>query len=862
MSKGVNHHRTSVRRLFQGNRALSLGAGALFLASAAGWAWRKFSSELEIAPGWPGKTPHWTSSAKQGVGTACGPGSNLWFTLNHGIVTEVFFPRVDQPAVAQMGLVVTASDGFYSEEKNDAEHSIEYARDGVPLYRLRNTCLAGRYRTEKQIFSHPRFPVLLQKTRFVPLSGSLADYRLHVLVNPHLGNHGWLNQAWLGDYKGEAMLFAEEDGHMLALASSAGWKKRSVGFTSVSDGRQQLRRHGRLTQTYRRAPPGDVSLVGEIDLSQGGEFVLALAFGAAPQEAGLRARQSLLADFDALREDYVAPWRNWQAGLNYSDLAPSASRDLSRVSAMVLCAHEDKSVPGAFVASLTVPWGQARKTNDVFGPVGYHVVWPRDLYMTAGGLLAVGDRRAARRALEYCQATQQNNGGWPQNQAVNGQAVWTGKQLGETSMPVLLFDLINRAGLLTDEDRRRFWPMLRAAAAHIVKSGPWAEQDRWENARGFTPFTLSNMIAALVVTAEQADKQGATMMGAFFRETADSWHDSIDYWTYVHDTPLAREVGVPGYYLRVAPPDRHGEPVKYSGHSDELWYRPERDQDLPPWQIVSVDALAYVRFGLRAPDDPRILDTIKVIDAVLKTDTPYGPCWHRYNHDGYGEKEDGSPFDGRRGIGRLWPLLTGERAHYELLAGRPDEARRLMAAMERFANEGKMMPEQVWDTDDIASRELYFGRPAGSAMPLAWAHAEYIKLRRSLAEGRVYDLPPQTTQRYLIEGIESRLVIWRPNHRRKVIPPGKTLRVMLDAPATILVECDGSSGKRRIETSDAEIGVFYADLPTENLGDGEAVRFCIHEKTNKRLLPAPWQVTRCTAVSAETGPEAMGAKAR
>ncbi|HET6882653.1 MAG TPA: glycoside hydrolase family 15 protein [Pirellulales bacterium] len=850
--KPIHTVRSPISRCTPSKNVWLLGAGALFAASATAWAWRKLSAELEIAPGWPGRTPHWTSSAKQGVGTSCDTHSNLWFTLYHGIVTEVFFPRVDQPAVAQVGLVVTGADGFYSEEKNDTTHQFEYVHEGVPLYRLTNTCRKGRYRIVKEIFSHPDFPVLLQQVRFVPLVGETDDYRLFVLVNPHLGNHGWLNQAWVGEYKGEPMLFAEEDGHLLALASSVPWMARSAGFTGVSDGRRQLRRYGRLKQTYRRAPPGDVSLAAEIDHARNGEFVLALGFGAAPHEAGLRARQALLANPDTLKQKYIGQWLDWQADLEQSSLCPSPCRDLFRASTMVLRTHESKSVPGALVASLSIPWGEARKTNDVFGPVGYHVVWPRDLYMAAGGLLAVGDGCAARRALEYCQATQQADGGWPQNQAVNGQAMWSGKQLGETSMPVLLFDLVNRAGLLTHSDRGRFWPMLRDAATHLVKSGPSAEQDRWENACGFTPFTLSNMIAALIVAAEQADEQGETEIADFFRDTADSWHDSIDYWTYVRDTPLARKVGVPGYYLRVAPPDREGEPIKYAG-SSQLQFRPSRDQVRPPAEIISVDALAFVRFGLRSPDDPRILDTIKVIDAELKTDTPYGPCWHRYNHDGYGENEDGSPFNGRRGIGRLWPFLTGERAHYELLAGRPEEARRLLAAMERFANDGGMMPEQIWDTHDIPSRGLYFGRPTGAAMPLAWAHAEYLKLRRSLAEGRVYDLPPQTWQRYVVEGVESPLVLWRPNHRRSDLPPGKTLRIMVEEPATVLFHCGKSARNRRTQTTDTGLGIHYADLPTADMRPGQAIHFCFDRAQAKWLNAARWYVARCGEARVESG---------
>ena len=184
--------------------------------------------------------------------------------------------------------------------------------------------------------------------------------------------------------------------------------------------------------------------------------------------------------------------------------------------------------------------------------------------------------------------------------------------------------------------------------------------------------------------------------------------------------------------------------------------------------------------AVRAPraDDPRIVDTVKVIDATLKVETPQGPCWHRYNGDGYGEHEDGSPFDSKdRGIGRAWPLLTGERAHYELEAGRRDEAIRLLHAMENFAGDGGMIPEQVWDTDGIPERGLFQGRPSGSAMPLVWAHAEYVKLRRSLAEGKTFDRPPQTYRRYVEQKTGSDGFIWRFKHQWRAISQGKRLRV-------------------------------------------------------------------------------------
>jgi glucoamylase len=242
---------------------------------------------------------------------------------------------------------------------------------------------------------------------------------------------------------------------------------------------------------------------------------------------------------------------------------------------------------------------------------------------------------------------------------------------------------------------------------------------------------------------------------------------------------------------------------------------------------VSPDALALVRFGVRTADDARIRDTVKVIDALLKVETPSGPAWHRYNDDGYGEHEDGAPFDGM-GIGRGWPLLTGERAHYELAAGGVDNAKRLLAALASFANESGLIPEQVWDAPDIPERGLHFGRPSGSAMPLVWAHAEYLKLRRSLRDGRLFDLPPQTVRRYLTEKTVSPRMVWRYNHKIRSMPPGKILRIELMAPAVIHWSADDWNTVQDVKAHDTGLGIHFADLATKDLPEGKQVKFTFY----------------------------------
>jgi glucoamylase len=781
-------------------------------------------TEFSDAPGWPGSEPRWTSSAKSGVGASLSPTSRVWFTLSHGIFNEIYYPRLDLACTRDMGLIVTDGRDYFSEEKRHAASSISYLSEGVPAYRLVNTCKQGRYRIEKEIVADPKRDAVLQQTRFTPLRDDLKDHLLHVLLSPHLGNRGSGNTAWVGDYKGMPMLFAQREDLTLALACSAPWVNRSAGFVGISDGWHDLMEHKRMTQTYRRAENGNVTLTAEIDIvSCAGAFLLALGFGRNAAEAGNRARASLLDGFDAVRNDYLREWTAWQQTLTISGGTTTDGSNLCRISTAVLRTHEANNFPGGTIASLAIPWGFAKGDEDLGG---YHLVWPRDLAEAAGGLLAAGAMEDMHRVLCYLQTTQEDDGHWPQNMWLDGTPYWPGIQMDETAFPILLVDLARREHALSDRDVERFRPMVMNAAAFIVRNGPVTQQDRWEEDPGFSPFTLAVEIAALLAAADIAELNKEIDTAAFLRETADAWNSGIERWSYVQGTDLAKKVRVDGYYVRIAPPEISDASSPSEGFV-AIKNRPAGQSSEPASVIVSPDALALVRFGLRAPEDPRIVDTVRVIDALLRVETPFGPAWHRYNDDGYGEHEDGSPFDGT-GTGRLWPLLTGERAHYELAAGNSGEAERLMKVMAAFTNEGGMIPEQIWDSRDIPERELSFGRPSGSAMPLVWAHAEYIKLTRSLRDGRVFDTPPQTVERYIKNRTESPFAIWRFNHKCRTMPAGRILRIELLARAVVHWSPDGWRKVMDTETKDTGLGLHYVDLPALEISEGGSVVFTFH----------------------------------
>jgi glucoamylase len=539
------------------------------------------------------------------------------------------------------------------------------------------------------------------------------------------------------------MLFAERDGLVLALASSQKWLKRSVGYVGVSDGYRDLEANKKLTREYQLAENGNVAMTGEIELeADGNPFLLAVGFGYDVDEAGHHAWASIMDGFYYAKKRYTEEWLRWQNSLTPQKESQNDFGKLSRISAAVLRIHESKSFVGGTIASMSIPWGSSKGDDDIGG---YHLVWPRDLVQIAGGFLSMHSADDAFRAINYLMVTQEADGHWSQNMWLSGKPNALGVQIDQIALPILLVNLCRANGALDPHMIHSYWQIVKKGIAYIVKHGPATSQDRWEEEKGISVFTLATEIAALLAAADFAEKNNEPGVAAYCRETADYWNANIERWTYVSGTPLAKKTGVEGYYIRINPTNLAA--LDLNGKSMRIKNHPEHKSQVAIDELVSVDALALVRFGLRAPNDQRILNTVKVIDAQLKVDTPQGPCWHRYNNDGYGEHEDGSPYNGT-GIGRAWPLLTGERAHYEIAAGNFDKAESLLKTMEAFANNG-LFPEQIWDTMDIPKEELFLGKQTGSALPLVWAHAEYIKLCWSLKHKTVFDMPLHTRERYI-----------------------------------------------------------------------------------------------------------------
>jgi glucoamylase len=738
-----------------------------------------------LAPGAPGKDAQWASAGKQGVGTSANLESKVWFTLQGGALTEVYYPDVTVANVHLLQFVVVNSKtGKVETERDDAKQKVEVLNIGrtknvspvsnIGIYKSFSSPGSlsfvqtnwsksddwdkNGWSIEKTYVTDPKNNSVMISVRFQTRT---PDNQLYIYYDPSLANSGMHDTGW-----SEANAFLSIDGDKASALACRYCKfsEMTSGFLGTSDGLEQLKKNGKIGNPYTRAENGNVVQVAKLTpafsrlpKSSGFNFEISLGFGKTSDEALQAAQNSLLKGFPKTAQEYQESWIDYIKTLRKVDAKYQAQFNMA---AMILKAHEDKTNRGANIASLTVPWGGGANANEN-NVGGYHLVWSRDLYQVATAFMALGDKAAAERALDFLFRVQQKpDGSFPQNSWLDGKPFWGSLQLDEVAYPLILAYQLGRF------DKATYANHVKKAADFIVKTGPRTPQERWEEEGGFSPSTIAAEIAGLVCAAEIARRNGDEASATIYLATADDWARNVEAWT-------ATTTGLYGdgvYYLRIT---QNGAPDK--GEKIELnngaGFFDERE-------IVDAGFLELVRLGIKSPDDPLIEKSVKVIDRIIKVNTPNGDAFYRYNHDGYGEMDDGRRWnwDGKyTGKGRLWALLSGERGQYELAlcgvqkfivdgTGCSDFVKyQRLEAMLKFANEGLMIPEQIWDkpqvpqADSQFSPNLKFGEGTGSATPLAWSMAQFIRLAVNLQEGRNLDTPDVVYNRYVKNAVPAQV---------------------------------------------------------------------------------------------------------
>jgi glucoamylase len=706
----------------------------------------------QIAPGFPGATLGWAPANKDGFGTAKKWDSKVWFTLAHGELTEVFYPDLGTPAVRDLQFIVTDGETFVEKEHvtekgfgEAIENRIPYDIDDATQHRVEmpdprsltfqqiNTAKSGKYRITKTYVTDPERSTLLINVLFESLTEKPLG--LYALYDPALTNNGNDDSGLSRD----GVLWAFDDKAASAVMAKPAFEKVSSGYLGTSDGWTDLSQDKAMDWNYVYAPAGNVVQLAKtpLDGKSARNMTVAIGFGRGTAEATKTAFESLKAGFDDIAEDYADTWHNYLERLKTpSSVASETLRKVYDVSLMVLAAGEDKLHGGAFIAAPNMPWLWGRPPPWTTESDAYHLVWPRDLYQIATAMDAAGDRDAARRAVDFMFKVQQRpDGSFTQNTSVDGTVKWDNIQLDEVAFPILLAYQIGHHDAFLYRDH------IKKAADYIVANGPRSRQERWENQDGYSPATIAAEIAGLIGAAEIAKQYQDSQSAALYEATADRFANDVNSLTLADRGPLSDKP----YYLRIT---KNGNPSaeEFYGIGDGGPSR--RDQRLE----VDMSFLELVRLGIKDALDPNILNSIEVGDRALMATTPSGNFWHRFPSCGYGETAQGGPWfiapqDSAETLGRVWPLLTGERGEYALLAGQPADS--YLASMANTVNDGLMMPEQVWDQRPPAGQPgVVAGKGTYSATPLLWSHAQFVRLALSIDAQRPVELPNIVACRY------------------------------------------------------------------------------------------------------------------
>jgi glucan 1,4-alpha-glucosidase len=669
----------------------------------------------QAAPGGPGSLSHFDLARKDCLGTARNRGSKVWYTVADGVLSDVYYPTVDNTNVETLQYVVTDGASFTDLQTRDMTYTVTALDPAGMVCRVATTAASGRYRIVTDYLTDPDRATVLLRTRFEPLVPAARDDRLYVRFDPTVNGNGGGGPDNAGADTGTvdrstghpvpvasdtntATIAANRDYAQpvfAALGASTPFTEATSGFAGTdSDGLVQLDRDRALTDTFTDAGPGNLVQTARVELGRSSEATLALGFGSTQAAAVGAAETSLGARFDSPLARYAAGWAAYDGRLRPPGNAfgglPAATRPaLTRayyLSANVLKASEDKTYPGAVVAALASPWGQAVAAGNAnltyFG--SYREVFARDLYETFTGLLLDGDLATARDTVRFLFERQQlPDGSMPRNSLINGKLAPDsfGTQLDEVTYPILM---ALQAGIT---DQAFYRDHIKRAANFAISHGPAFGAERWEEQSGFSPSTIAAEVAGLIAAATLADAAGDHAGARVYRGVADDFQRSVKGWTITTNGPRSPRP----YFIRLSKTGDPNAAISYNVGNGG----PTLDQR----EVIDAGFLELTRLGLFPADDPDVARSLEVVDATIRSETPSGPGWHRYNGDGYGDRSsDGRPWPpSNQGNGHLWPALSGERAEHHLAVGDRATALSLVDGMRRFAAGVGLIPEQDWE---------------------------------------------------------------------------------------------------------------------------------------------------------------------
>ncbi len=875
---------SSAGRRFVAVLAVACCVVAAATVAGAGSAAARTAERVPVAgsaPGGPGAQSYLDMARKDCFGTARNTGSKVWFTVADGVLSDVFSPTIENSNVNTVQYVVTDGATFTDLQQRDMSYTVSSPYPGGMVCRVTSTDAKHGFELVTDYLTDPARDSVLMHTRLAPLPGrrdGVARLKVYVRYDATIDNTGGGGSTNAGannatiDQATTALIASDTQaptGPFAATVTGAlvgdrPFLTETSGFVGTSsDGLTQLDGAHRLTSDYQSATNGNVVQTAEINTAGPRRpFTLALGFGSDPQSAVAAATGSARTPYGRILTGYLVGWLGYDATLRppprrlSGQSAPAAARmrQLYWLSANVIKAAEDKTHPGAFVASPTDPWGQSVSATTTHAGWTYREIFARDSYETFTALLADGDLTSARALVRFLyDQTQQPDGSFPRDSEVDGSVApdtFGLQEIDEDAYPLLMAWDAGFAG-----DTGFYARHIRPDADFIVDHGPNYGVERWEEQPGYSPSTLAAEIAGLVAAARLAQAAGDTARAHLYLATADHYQRNVQTWTVTSTGPYSPKP----YFLRLA---RNGDPNAADTYNLGNGSLTNVDQR----SLVDAGFLELTRLGELPADSPVVRNSLHVVDSVIESQTASGPGWHRYgvqasgSTDGYGDcyapdptncSPTGAPwFPTGTGSGHVWPVLAGERAEQQLQTGDRTGAISLLQTMASMSSGLGLIPEQAWEDPDVAASpygsdpataSIGFtnGKPAGSASPLIWAQSQYLRLVQDLAAGRLQDQPAIVRDRYV-----------------STAPP-TALPVTLTAPPAGAVVAGASTTVRGITTPAATVDIAASQPSSAN--NTTAVAQTIADATGafSATLPTPPGETIIT-VTATLGMHASG----
>jgi glucan 1,4-alpha-glucosidase len=735
----------------------------------------------------PREQPTWTTGEKYGVGTVADHDepdpSRVWFTLTEGALTEARFPQVDMMNLRTMDFLVRCTeDSDYAARTHredrtvddTVERHVEPVDDEALLFRHVFTETGDgqghRWRLTVEYATDPEHDAVVADVEFDARDG--RTYEVFSVVEAALASqetvdrgirHGeWGTyhlvarspRAYTGEADTEYIVDEDGDAYSIALALTAAgrfdWATVGAGG---SDRLEALFTEGELPDPVGSVDDENVVLVGRLATGERVRETLALGFARQANTAAAlgEADGALERGYETVSTAYADSWADFLSDVSVPDAVADdeALTRQYRTAVMTLLAVEDKTYRGASIASPSVPWGETVDAGARKG-YGYNFVWSRDLYQVFTVFDILGEWEVAASQLEYIYEHQQDERGFiPQNTYVNGVTRWGGEQMDNISFPQVMAYHLAEAGL-TFDDVDYDYENVRRSADYVARHGPETSQERWEEEAGYSPSSIAAEIAGLACAAKLALDTGQECDALCWLGLADHWANNVASWTAT-ETGTDRHTETP-YYTRIT---LDGDPD--AGHRRAL---ANDGPTLDERNVIDGGFLELVRLGIVPADDETVRNSVATVDDTNRIDANSSAGFYRYNGDGYGERareDQGAPWSvDHKGKGRLWPLLTGERAEYELHLSDPDLAPEdCLRTMQSFANSGRMIAEQVWDREYGTDYGWTFGEGTGSATPLAWAMAQYVRLAHGIDAGHPVETPAFVRDRYRDRGVNA-----------------------------------------------------------------------------------------------------------